>query len=59
MRSRINIRRVLLETHVAQIHERRILLEMPPVRLGILLKYIKKNRIGGFRLPYSGSGRYS
>jgi hypothetical protein len=40
MRSRRDICRVLLENHIAQIHERRILLERPPVRLGILLKHI-------------------
>jgi hypothetical protein len=45
MRSRKNVCvcRVLIENPVAQIHERRILLESPTVRLGILLKRILKN----------------
>jgi hypothetical protein len=34
---------VLIENHVAQIHERRILLKRPAVKLGILLKHIFKN----------------
>jgi hypothetical protein len=44
MRSRRNVRvcRVLNENHVVQIHKRRILLERPPVILGILLKHILK-----------------
>ena len=37
--------RVLIENHGAQIHERRIFLERPSFRLGILLK-LKKKKIG-------------
>jgi len=49
MRSRRILCRVLIENDVAEIHERRILLERPPLILGILLKNtFLRNRFGGF-----------